>query len=49
MNLIQDDDYNVSIHSDGKIQCIEPYPISRVRRKQCDENMTELELNRICL
>lgn len=43
INIIQEDDYTVSIHADDIIQSIKSYPISRIRHKQCDEKMNELE------
>lgn len=36
INLIQDDDYTISIHANDKLHLIEPYPISIIRRGQCD-------------
>ena len=44
MNLIQNEDYTVSILANDKIQLIKPYPISIIRRRQCDEKVNEVEL-----
>ena len=43
LNLIQDTDYSVSIHADDKLNAIEPYPISRTRRRQIDDQMNDIE------
>lgn len=44
MNVIQDADFTVPIHADKKLQAIEPYSISRIRRRKCDERVNDVEL-----
>lgn len=43
LNITQEEDFSVSIHADDKLVSIEPYPISRTRRSQIDENMNDIE------
>lgn len=43
MNLIQESDWSVTIHADDKLQSLEPYPISRTRRRQIDDQMNDIE------
>lgn len=43
MNLIQEDDFTVSFYAD-KVQEIEPCPISRIFRRQCDQKTNEGEI-----
>lgn len=42
-NIIQEEHFSVSIHSDDKLQSLEPYPLSRTRRRQIDERMDNVE------
>lgn len=37
MNIIQENDFTVCIHSYNKIQAIERYALSRIRNVVCDE------------
>ena len=41
--VIQSEDFTIQIHADHKIASCEAYPISRQRRKQIEEPLTQLE------
>ena len=43
MNIIQNEDYSISIHADDKLKQLEPFPISRSRRRQVDDKMNDIE------
>lgn len=43
LNIIQDEDYNITVDGDDKLNVLETYPLSRCRRKQVDENVNEIE------
>lgn len=43
MNIIQHDDYEITIHADDKIEALDPFPLSRIRGRQIDEHMNKLE------
>ena len=43
MNIIQSEDYSVSIHADDKMKSLRPYPLSRTRRRQTEEKMNYVE------
>ena len=43
LNITQHDDFTSTIDGDQKLQAIEPYPLSRVRCRQCDEVMNAIE------
>lgn len=45
LQLTQDEDMNVTIHADNKIDAIECYPIDRLRRKQINETLNKVELH----
>lgn len=44
LHIIQEDDFTVSILANDKIQEIAPCHLSRIRRRQCDERMNEIEI-----
>lgn len=43
LSIVQQDDFSCSIDGDEKLQAIEPYPLSRVHRRQVCEEMNEIE------
>lgn len=45
LSLHQDEDFSVSIHADDKLNAIEAYPLSRVRRKNADDKLNAVELS----
>lgn len=43
LNLIQEENISVTIHADDKLQAMEPYPMTRIRRLQIGEVMDDTE------
>lgn len=43
LNIVQHEDFSCSIDGDEKLGKIEPYPLSRVRRRQSDEVLNAIE------
>jgi len=41
--ITQDEDCSSTIHGDEKLNALEPYPLSRVRRRQVDQHMSSIE------
>lgn len=44
LNICQMDDCSITVSCDERLMSIEPYPITRLRRKQIDEPLNEIEL-----
>lgn len=44
-NIVQHEDFSCSIDGYGKLNALEPYPLSRLRRRQCEEKMNAIEEN----
>lgn len=44
LTINQEDDFSVSIHGDTKFEPYEAYQITRIRRKQSDEDLNTVEL-----
>lgn len=43
MNIVKNENYSISIHADDKLNQLEPYPISRSRRRELSEKMNDIE------
>lgn len=48
LDIIQLDDFSSMIDGDYKLRKIEPYPLSRMGRKMCDEEMNAIEPLCVC-
>jgi len=44
LNVTQDEDLSITVDADQKLQAIEPYPISRYRRKEIDKKANSIEI-----
>lgn len=49
MNIVLNDNCSASIHADEKLNALDGYPLSRVRRRQFDSTFTEVEKSSSCL
>lgn len=44
LTITQYDEYSVTVHGDDELQSFEPFSIDRIRRRQVDEPLNQLEL-----
>lgn len=45
LSVIQEDDYTCSIHCDDKLNALESYPLTRIRRRHGEEKLNNIELS----
>lgn len=44
LQICQSSDFTISIHADDKLEQLQGYPITRYRRKQCDDLLNDIEM-----
>ena len=45
MTITQSDDYVITIHADDKLESMQPFPLTRLRRKEIDDALNDVELS----